>query len=203
MSNKKYKKDIPQTTASRLLIGKKAAIALIISLSIIILTLTVLLILDKTGILYNGKTPEGTVINPPVRADSELHEEGIYSYVLLTDGTVMIAGCAPEDGVTEINIPDSLGGFRVSAIGESCFALLTELKTLRIPEGVTYLGKNMLYGALNIRLYLPSTVEQVEINAFAGCETPDAIYFNGTKDEWSKVKIGSGNAVLDRVSFTK
>ena len=87
----------------------------------------------------------------------------------------------------------------MSAIGESAFALISDMQTVRIPEGVTYIGGNAFFGALNARLYLPSTIQQIDKNAFAGFDEPAGVYFAGSASQWSEVRIGDGNAALARV----
>jgi len=175
----------------------RIGIAVICVLVAIIVALTVLIVLDASGLLY--KSDNSNEIKPPKKASAEVFKDGAYSYALLTDGTVMITNSALPRDATELNIPDMLGGYKVSAIGESAFALMTELHTVRVPEGVTYIGKAVFFGALNAKLYLPSTLKQIDNGAMEGFDEPAGIYFAGTEKEWSEVVIGDGNAILARV----
>ena len=179
--------------------SKRLGIAVIAVLCALIIALTVLIILEATGVLYPD---EEVVITPPKRSGSAPVTEGAYTYVALTDGTVMITATNLSADTAEILIPDTLGGCRVSAIGESAFALISGMQTVRIPEGVTYIGSNAFFGALNARLYLPSTVRQIDVNAFAGFDEPAGVYFAGSAEEWNEVRLGDGNTALSRVVFS-
>lgn len=176
---------------------KKIGVAVICALVVIILAIITLMILDAYGLLY--RAGKGTEIEPPEKASTEVHKDGDYSYVLLKDGTVMITNCTLPDDTVEINVPSYLGGYNVSAIGESAFALITEMRIINVPEGVTYIGKAVFFGALNAKLYLPSTLKQVDDGAMEGFDEPAGIYYAGTEEMWSKVEIGEKNAVLARV----
>jgi len=178
-------------------VKNRIGIAVIIALVAVIIALTVLIALDASGLLY--RSDNSNEIKPPKKASAETYKDGEYSYVLLTDGTVMITNSALPRDATELSIPDTLGGYKVSAIGESAFALMTELQTVRVPEGVTYIGKAVFFGALNARLYLPSTLKQIDDGAMEGFDEPAGIYFAGTEKAWSEVVIGDGNAILARV----
>ena len=176
--------------------GKGAKIA-IVSLCVLIAALTVLIVLDALGVFYPDE--EEIVITPPVRADKTTLKDGDYTYAVLTDGTVMITACALPEETQVIDIPTTLGGYKVSAIGESAFALINDMQNVTVPEGVTYIGSNAFFGALNAKLYLPSTLEQIDKDAMAGFDEPTGIYFAGSEAQWAKVRIADGNAVLSRV----
>lgn len=178
--------------------GKKLGIAAICVLSVVIVALIVLIVLDGAGILYNPQKNE-TVIVPPIRqSGTDAQTDGDYNYVILTDGTVMIISCTLSAETTEINVPSTLGGYTVSAIGESAFAMITEMKLINVPEGIKYIGKAAFFGALNAKLYLPRSLEQIADSAFSGFDEPAGIYYAGTRAEWKNIKIGKDNAVLAR-----
>ena len=175
-------------------------IALVSVLGAIVVTLTVLLILEANGVFYQ-KSESGDKITPPERADAGTLTEGDYSYVLLTDNTVMITSYMKKDDV-DVVVPSSLGGYQVSAIGESAYALsVINSKTITMPEGITYIGKNAFFGAINATLYLPSTIKQIDNDALKGFDSPVAIYFAGTKAQWDGVKVGSGNKALAIITY--
>ena len=184
-------------------VKKTIGIAVIAILLLVICALSVLLILEKAGVIYPKASENDVKIDAPSIADKNPRTEGEYLYVLLEDGTVMITGCTFGRETEEINVPSELGGYKVSAIGDSCFMLITSLVKLVIPEGVTYIGKAFVSGTYNVKLYLPSTLSQVSENAFEGCQSPDGIYFAGSGEQWDKVKIGSGNRVLARVVISE
>jgi hypothetical protein len=181
--------------------SKAVLIAIISVLSVVVIALAVLLVLEATGAIYGDA--DTVVITPPERDGSPVVKGGDYDYCLLKDGTVMITACAlPSDTVT-INVPEELGGYKVSAIGDSAFAFYTDLQSVRLPEGVTYIGKNAFFGAVNASLYLPSTLTQIEHGALAGFDEPAGIYYAGSAQQWAEVKVGDGNAALVRMRFEK
>ncbi len=182
--------------------SNKVMIAAAVILAVIVVVLVILLILEGGGVLYRADDDTVT-ITPPKRADLERHTDGDYQYALLKDGTVIILGYTGTAGET-LEISSSLGGKTVTAIEESAFALsLLNTKAVIVPEGVTYIGKMAFFGAENATLYLPSTIEQIANQATYGFDDPVAIYFAGTKKQWEKVKIGSGNKELVIVTCQK
>lgn len=174
-------------------------IALVSVLGAVVAALIVLLILEANGVFYREN--EGSdKITPPVRVNAETLSEGDYTYVLLNDNTVMITSYMKKDDVNVV-IPSTLGGYQVSAIGESAYALsVINAETVTVPEGITYIGKNAFFGVENAKLYLPSTLKQIDNAAMEGFDNPVAVYFAGTREQWNDVKIGSGNKVLASVS---
>ena len=179
---------------------KKWLIA-IVAMLVIIAILSVLLVLESKDLFYRASEETVTII-PPKRADSEVHTVGDYQYVLLEDGTVMITyyGAKNEENIV---VPTTLDGKKVSAIGESAYALsVIYAKTVTVGEGITYIGKNCFFGAENAKLYLPSTLKQIENEALVGFDNPSAVYFAGTRAQWDKVKIGTGNKALSIVNCT-
>ncbi len=178
--------------------------AVISLLALVIIGLAVLVVLEASGVLYRRPSEEIT-ITPPKKANGEIMTEGDYNYALLTDGTVMITTAfVGKKAPITLEIPQTLGGYTVSAIGESSFALsLTDTKSVIIPEGVRYIGRMAFFGADNASLYLPSSVEQIDMQALYGFDNPLSIVYNGTSEQWEKVKIGKGNAVLGAVTFSQ
>ncbi len=181
--------------------NRKWVIAIAVMVAIIIV-LSVLLVLEAKGVFYAANEVSVT-ITPPKRADSEIHTAGDYQYALLEDGTVMIV-VYTGNGEESIEIPGTLAGKQVSAIGEAAYGGLTvgNAKKITVSEGITYIGKNVFLGADKVTLYLPSTLKQVEKDAMYGCEEPVAIYFAGTREQWNEVKVGAGNKALSIVNCT-
>lgn len=71
---------------------------------------------------------------------------------------------------TNVSIPQSIGGNKVTAIGAGAFAGNTEIKSVSLPSGVTQIGQEAfadctLLGSVS----LPSTLKLVGIGAFYGC----------------------------------
>ena len=71
----------------------------------------------------------------------------------------------------------------------------TELRQLVIPEGVTKIKARAFNGFNNLTsITLPSTLKNINANAFLGCDEITTVYYEGSEEDWSLVKINnSGN----------
>ncbi|MBR6206552.1 MAG: leucine-rich repeat domain-containing protein [Oscillospiraceae bacterium] len=121
-------------------------------------------------------------------------------------------GCT---GLTQISFPDAL-----AEIGNSAFEGCTALTEVTVPGNVRNLGGNafkacsgltravLSEGTANIgagafrdctgltELELPGTLLTVSNYAFSGCTSLKDVYYNGTEDEWSSVRINDNNECL-------
>ena len=61
-------------------------------------------------------------------------------------------------------------------IGYEAFKDCSSLMSIRIPGGVVSIGSC----------------------AFDACENLSSVYYNGTEDDWAKIKIASNNSYLER-----
>ena len=100
-------------------------------------------------------------------------------------------------------------GSGLTQIGAGTFQKCTKLTSIEIPEGVVSLGyKNdegaecgaSFYGcsALNA-VSLPSTLKNIYLRCFEGCDTLTQVTYNGTKAEWEKVVVGEDNGVIQNI----
>ena len=186
-------------------ITKQQLIMIIIAsaLAVITLVLGALLALDTYGYFDEEVETEYDIILPPKLAYGDPMTENGYSFAKLTDGTVMIIAFTGQEEEI-MNVPSTLGGYKVSAIGEVAFASTNEIiKEIHLPEGITYIGKGAFSGIENAKLYLPLSIEQIDNQALYGFEDPLGIYYNGGSVDWIDVKIGSDNKVLANVIFLK
>ena len=73
------------------------------------------------------------------------------------DGTVAVTGYTGSESA--LTIPASIDGKKVSEIGDSAFAGLLCLKTVRVPEGVTHIG-NYAFECCSLlrKIYLPESL---------------------------------------------
>lgn len=176
--------------------GLKGLIITASVLSVVVAALIILIILEANGV-FDAASDKTDIVPPKTVGDTLT--DGDYSYVLLEDGGAMIVLFNGEP--TEvITVPSTVGGHPVYAVGEVSYALIDEIiKEVRVPEGVSYIGKGAFTGIENATLYLPSSIEQIDDMAFYGFDDPVAIYYAGSRAEWAKVKIGSDNKVLANV----
>ena len=94
-------------------------------------------------------TSQANTAEPAQEEDTELAQSGVagtdngYEYAELSDGTVSITGYSGTD--TNIVIPDTISGKKVSEIGEYAFLCNNKIENVTIPKSVT----SLQYGAFN------------------------------------------------------
>ena len=189
----------------------KILIGVIFALLAVLCVLIVLLILDGTGILYKDNVTPGVTITAPAVKGEDVIDSDIFQYMFLEDGSIMIISCVvgDEDGRSEVVVPSEIDGYKVTAISDRTFMLLNEcVRTIRISEGITYIGANAFLVLGKAEVYLPKSVTEIQENAFAALEVADGetfyiekVYYAGSAQDWSNVRIGSGNSILGRIIF--
>ena len=76
------------------------------------------------------------------------------------------------------------------------FYYCSQLKYIEIPEGVEYIGSGAFKGSGLTQIRLPSTIKKIGELAFDN-DGPIKVLYNGTLDQWQKVKINDrGNDKL-------
>ncbi len=89
--------------------------------------------------------------------------------------------CTSLESVT---IPDS-----VMSIGKGAFHRCTALTSVTIPNGVTSIGSSTFGGCRSLTsITIPNSVTFIGDEAFYDCNKLEKIDFNGTTEEWSKIK---------------
>ena len=91
-----------------------------------------------------------------------------YTYREKEDGTVALTGY--NGSASALTIPASIDGKKVSEIGDSAFAGLLCLKTVRIPEGVTHID-NYAFECCSLlqKIYFPASLKSIGDGAFSDC----------------------------------
>lgn len=84
-----------------------------------------------------------------------------------------------EDGFTTV---ETIGGY--------CFCWHNQLTTLRLPEGVRFIAGRAFSRCESVStLYLPSTLESIDMYAFQSADSAvviNKVYYNGTKEDWDR-----------------
>lgn len=96
------------------------------------------------------------------------YTEGNFTYSVY-DGEATLTGCIDATG--DIVIPETLGGYPVTRIGDQAFENCENLVSVKIPEGVTIINADVFYYCRNlISVIIPDTVKTIERGAFFYCE---------------------------------
>lgn len=95
-------------------------------------------------------------------------ENGAFGYTVNEDGTISINSYSGSD--TALNIPATLDGYIVSAIGDHAFEANWDITSVTMPNGLSVIGESafMDCGSLTT-VTIPETVSTVRRAAFAGC----------------------------------
>ena len=103
-----------------------------------------------------------------VTAGASYTENGFFYTV--EDGEATVTGFSEE--ITEsLVIPSTLGGYPVTAIGDSAFEYQWDMPSVVVPEGVRTIGSRAFRCCYALEeITLPSTLTVVGISAFASCE---------------------------------
>ena len=123
-------------------------------------------------------------------ADAEEYQDGVYKYTV-SDGKATITGYTGPGG--NLNIPGSLGGYEVIAIGDDAFqknSNTINLTSVTIPDSIKTIGKQAFQNlSTNLKtVTIGSGVETIGEYAFYNCAVLETVKFN----EGSKLtSIGS------------
>ncbi len=104
----------------------------------------------------------------------------------VTNGKVTITDCS-ESASGCLVIPDTIGGYSVTSIGESAFSNCSSLTSVTIPEGVTSIGYYAFSNCSGlISITIPDSVTRIGQDAFSGCENLNAVYITDLA-AWCKI----------------
>lgn len=86
------------------------------------------------------------------------------------DGKATLTAYVGEE--TEVEIPDTLGGAPVCAIGDKAFENNAKITSVVLPEGVTTIGWFAFSGCVALKqITLPQSLATVSYGAFQNCDT--------------------------------
>lgn len=94
-----------------------------------------------------------------------------YEYTILNDDTIEITRYLGVDQETVI-IPDTIDGYHVSSIGKLSFNHCYSIKSISIPDGVTYIGTYAFSNCTSLNtVTIPDTVTLIDCFAFEYCSS--------------------------------
>ncbi|MCI7334741.1 MAG: leucine-rich repeat domain-containing protein, partial [Oscillospiraceae bacterium] len=96
------------------------------------------------------------------------YTEGSFTYTV-ADGKATITGHNGEIS-GELVIPETLGGYPVTSIGEFAFYGCTGLTSITIPDSITSFGGSAFYGCTGLTsITIPDSVTSIGYYAFYSC----------------------------------
>lgn len=105
----------------------------------------------------------------PAAISASAEDNGVLSWTESGNG-VTINGFVDGVTMTSLEIPDTLGGKPVVAIGLTAFREKTELESVVIPKGVTMIGAQAFKGCSRLKhVELPDGLVQISSSAFRNC----------------------------------
>ena len=132
-----------------------------------------------------------------------------YSKALTAVDTNKVTSLGDYTFISCAALSDVTLGSGLTLIGAGTFQKCTALKSIVIPEGVTALGyKNdagaecgaSFYGCSALAsVSLPSTIKNIYLRCFEGCDALAQVTYNGTKAEWDAVVVGEDNDAIKNI----
>lgn len=97
-----------------------------------------------------------------------LEEYGGFEYTVEETGSITIRGYKGTD--TDVTIPDTIDGKKVTIIGVEAFKSNTDIKSVTVPESVRYIMENAFNGCSALEtVTLPTFLSSVGDSAFLSC----------------------------------
>ncbi len=104
------------------------------------------------------------------------------SYTVNADGTATVTGVRGNSA--GLNIPESVDGYTVTAIGAAAFRGHTNIVSVTLPATLKTIGARAFEGCTSIGyIHIPAAVEKIDYNAFTGCTGMTSVTFDGTSVE--------------------
>lgn len=107
------------------------------------------------------------------------YTSGNYRYKLLGDGTACIVKYNGSE--ITVNIPSTLGGYKVTQIGDYAFSDADRPETINIPDTVKTIGTYALSCDWLENVTLGSDLEEIGYGAFYNCYYLKTVTFRGSK----------------------
>ncbi len=118
-----------------------------------------------------------------------------YTYTMTDDNNNIIGTLTFEDGLAEtavitayagastvhdVTIPTVINDREVSGIGENAFYQLSNIRTVNMPDTVTYIGSFAFAGCTALEeIVIPASVTHIDALAFYGCTALTKVTFAG------------------------
>ena len=113
-------------------------------------------------------TPTPDPIPTPDPTPSTPASTSVYTYEVLSDGTIRITSC--QTSVVNLVIPDTIDGYTVTEIGANAFANQTSIQTVKFPANLKQIGVKAFANCTGLlEVTLPDTIQGAGQLCFSGC----------------------------------
>ena len=95
--------------------------------------------------------------------------------------------------ITSITIPAS-----VTSIAAYAFRYCSSLTNITIPDSVTSIGSYAFSGCSGLKsISIPVSVTSISTYTFDNCNNIKDIYYSGSREQWNRIQIATGNDCLN------
>lgn len=125
--------------------------------------------------------------------DYAFHHCRPLSTIELPDGLEVIGDQAFSHcyALSNVNIPDS-----VTAIGRNAFGYCTGLTTVILSSALEIVDCNTFWHCESLKsVFIPYSIKNIQAGAFS-CTVIEDVYFDGSQEEWQKIRIVEDNVRL-------
>ncbi len=127
-----------------------------------------------------------SALTPP---EEVVHTSGDVKYLLESDDTAYIVGCAED--VTHLTIPSTVDGYKVRFISNYAFRQNKTLESVVVEDGIEMIGFEAFYQCTSLKsVTLPDSVRDIHRRAF----DYTSVYTN--QDNWKDGAIYIGNHLV-------
>ncbi|HBO65561.1 MAG TPA: hypothetical protein DD628_02630 [Clostridiales bacterium] len=129
---------------------------------------------NKLVITYTDGTTQTISIGSTVVSE----DNNDFTYELLSNGTYTITGLA-NTSLVDIVIPSRYNGTFVTRIAAEAFKNNTNIKSVRIHDGITQIGNSAFEGCIvlkDVSISSDSELKKIGSRAFYGCVAMNSIY---------------------------
>ena len=107
-----------------------------------------------------------------------------------------------ENNYTDLEIPVMIGREHVKNIDDYGFANWRSLKTLKIPDSITRIGKHAFRDCVELEtITISKNLNCIDSYAFDNCPNITTINYKGSAEDWDKILICGDNNILNSLSI--